>query len=194
MKINTLKLFWIVSVFMLLSISVNGLGFGVTQPGTLIIPAGESQIVEFSVQTGAGDTQDVTAKLEVLNGEEVVELIESPEYFVPASGQTIAKIKINIPKSAQPDDSWRVELAFKAKPIESISTGMVTLGQGIKIGFDVVASEPVTPEIPTGQVTKEVSYNPIYVIIALIVIALVIYLIARKKKSKRKKSRKNKNV
>ena len=190
MKINTLKLSWIVFAFMLLSISVNGSGFGVTQPGTLVIPAGESKIVDFSVQTGAGDTQNVMAKLEVLNGEEIVELIENPEYFVPASGQTIAKIKINIPKSAQPDDSWRVELAFKAKPTEAVSTGMVTLGQGIKIGFNVVASEPVVQETPTGQVTREVSYNPTYVIIALIIIALIVYLVTRKKTSKGKKKKK----
>ena len=190
MKINTLKLSWIVFAFMLLSISVNGSGFGVTQPGTLVIPAGESKIVDFSVQTGAGDTQDVIAKLEVLNSEEIVELIENPEYFVPASGQTIAKIKINIPKSAKPNDSWRVELAFKAKPTEAVSTGMVTLGQGIKIGFNVVASEPVVQETPTGQVTREVSYNSVYVVVALIVVALIVYLIARKNKGKGKKRKK----
>ena len=188
MKIKNLLTF---VVFILFSISV--LGFGATQPGTVFVPVGESKIVDFSVQNGGGAKEDVVATLTVVDGEEIVELIEDNKYFIPINGEAVAKIKVKVPANANPDDKYNVKLSFRAEPVSpSIPSGMVSLGYGVDIKFDVVASEPVieTPSIPTGQVTKNVSYNSTYVIIALIVVALIIYLLTKRKMSKKSKKRK----
>ena len=70
MKIKNLLIF---VVFILFSFSA--LGFGATQPGTIFVPAGDSKIVDFSVQNGGGASGDVVATFNVFDGEEVVELI-----------------------------------------------------------------------------------------------------------------------
>ncbi len=184
MKIN---LRYLIGILVLVLISSNAYSFGATQPGTVFVPVGESKVIDFSVQNGGGATEDVIATLNVVTGKEIVEFIEDNAYMVPAGGETPAKIKINIPRNANPDDRWSVKLSFRAKPVNpSELSGMVALSNGVDIKFDVVASEPVveTPPAPTAQVTREVSSNnTTYVIIALIVIAVIIYFLTRKKKT-----------
>lgn len=185
-------------IFFLLSISlnVNATGFGVTQPNSVFIQPGQSKIMEFSVQTGAGDTEDVLATLEVKEGNNLVELIEPTEYIVPASGETKARIKINMPENAKPEDSWNVVLEFKARPINKETGKMITLGYGVEIRFKVGVEETVQPiQIPTGQVAKETNYNSkiIAPIIVVLVAVVVTFLIARRKpKNKIRKTSKRK--
>ena len=180
MKTNIILIF---VVFILSSFSV--LGFGATQPGTVVVPVGESKIVDFSVQNGGGATEDVIATLSVVTGEEIVELFEDNAYSIPAGGERVAKVKINVPRSASPDDVWNVKLAFRAEPVNpSKPTGMVALGYGVDIRFNVLASEPAKelPPVPTAQATREVSYNGVYVVV-IAVIAIIIYFLTRKKKT-----------
>lgn len=160
-------------------------GFGVTQPGTIFLSPGESKIIDFSVQNGGGATDDVIAILSVAEGKDVVELIEDNSYFVPASGETKAKVKIKVPYDASPEDKWNVKLTFRAAQTEpSILSGMVALSYGVDIKFDVVASEPVKelPPVPTAQATR-VSYNGVYAVIVIAAIAIIIYFLTRKKKT-----------
>ena len=196
MKIKNLLIF---VVFILFSFSV--LGFGATQPGTVFVPAGESKIADFSVQNGGGDKDDVIATLTVVDGEEIVELVEDNKYFIPINGEVVAKVKVKVPRNANPDDKYNVRLSFRAEPVgPSIPSGMVSLGYGVDIKFDVVASEPVieTPSIPTGQATREVNYNGAIVLAIVIAAGVIIYFATRKKKTlsskKLKRSRINKNV
>lgn len=176
---------YLIGLLIIILVSVNGYAFGATQPGTVVVPVGESKIVDFSVQNGGGATEDVIATLSVVTGEDIVELIEDNEYLIPAGGERIAKVKVNVPRSANPDDKWGVKLAFRAEPVEpSVPSGMVSLGYGVDIRFDVVASEPVkeTPPIPTAEVTR-VSNNGVYVILVIAAIAIIIYFLMRKKKT-----------
>lgn len=184
MKIN---LKYLIGFFILILVSVNVYSFGATQPGTVFVPVGESKIVEFSVQNGGGATEDVIATLGVITGEEIVEFVEDNAYLIPAGGETTAKIKVNVPRNANLNDLWNVKLSFRAEPVKSSTlSGMVALSNGVDIKFDVVASEPVVEEIApfvgTGEVTKEVSYNPIYVVAIIAAIAIIIYFLTRKKK------------
>ena len=111
------KIINLIFVLVLLAINVNAVGFGVTQPSTIFLPPGENKIVEFSVQTGAGDKEAVIATLGVIKGSEIIELIEDTKYLVPASGETKARIKLNMPENAKPEDIWKIVLEFKAAPI-----------------------------------------------------------------------------
>ena len=167
-------------------------GFGVTQPETIFVSPGENRIVDFSVQNGAGAIEDVIVKLEVLSGKDIVELIEDNEYFVPAGGENFAKIRINIQSDAQPDDTWNVKLSFKTKPIGPLNTGMVSLGYGVNIGFDVAIARPVKEKTLSLWFIGEVDYNIIYGIAIVIMVAIIIYLLKGKKKLWKRKKRKKK--
>jgi len=194
---NNIKILLILIAFVFISFDVNAAGFGVTQPGETIIAPGESKIIKFSVQTGAGDTEDVIATFDILGGNEIVELIEDNEYLVPASGETFARIKINVPSDASLDDRWKVRLSFKSRSVEeTISDGSVGLTQGVKISFDVLASESIkesppiptvqreSPPIPTAQVVKEINYDSYYIVgssLTLIFVIIAIYYLERKR-------------
>lgn len=189
---NLIKnLFGMLIFLILISISVNAVGFGVTQPGAVVIAPGESKIVDFLIQTGAGDKEDVTATLEIVRGKEIIELIENNEYLVPASGETKASIKINMPKDAKPDDKWKIELSFKAKPItQTKEEKMVGLGYGVNINFDVMVSEPEkVSNLPTGEAVREIkTYNNLIIaIVVILVIGIVAYFLWKKKKPISKK-------
>ena len=183
MKIN---LRYLIGILVLVLISSNAYSFGATQPGTVFVPVGESKVIDFSVQNGGGATEDVIATLSVVTGADIVEFIEDNAYMVPAGGETTAKIKINVPRNANPDDKWNVKLSFRAKPVESsVLSGMVALSNGVDIRFDVVASEPVVEPpsiIPTAEVVREVSSNGVIALVVIIIAAIIIYLITRKKK------------
>ena len=176
MKIKNLL---ILIVILINSFSV--LGFGATQPNTVVIAPGESQIVEFSVQNGGGAVDDVNAVLEIQEGQDIIELIEDNKYFIEAGGETTAKIKINIPKNANEDDKWNVRISFKATPVKGTEElSMVDLGYGVLIKFDVVAKELVKTEIPTGSAVRDVSSSSMYFFIILIIIIAVLYILNKK--------------
>ena len=182
MKIKNLLIF---VVFILFSFSA--LGFGATQPGTIFVPAGDSKIVDFSVQNGGGAKDEVVATLTVVDGEEIVELVEDNKYFIPINGEVVARVKVKVPANANPDDKYNVRLSFRAEPVgPSIPSGMVSLGYGVDIKFDVVASEPVKEAAPlptTTQAIREVNYNGAVVLAIVIAAGVIIYCATRKKKT-----------
>jgi len=178
----------LIATFIFVSFNVNAFGFGVTQPETIVIGPGENRIVDFSVQTGAGDTQDIIAILTVFEGKDIVELIENNEYFVPGGGETTAKIKINIPSNAKINDKFKVGLLFKTKPADaSASQGNIALGQGLKISFDVLVSEPKKETPPlTGSATRKIGYNSSIAGVIIIAIGILIYLLINRRKGKKR--------
>src|SRR3989344_6822884 len=182
MKTKNLIIFVVLILF-----SFSVLGFGATQPGTVFVPAGESKIVDFSVQNGGGAKDDVIATLTVVDGEEIVELVEDNKYFIPINGEVVARVKVKVPANANPDDKYNVKLSFRAEPVgPSIPSGMVSLGYGVDIKFDVVASEPVSEfsaTAPTGEAVRGVNYKSSIVISIVVIAAIVIYFATRKKKS-----------
>ncbi|MBI2106245.1 hypothetical protein HYT56_05435 [Candidatus Woesearchaeota archaeon] len=180
-------------VFILFSFSV--LGFGATQPGTVFVPAGESKIVDFSVQNGGGAKEDVVATLAVVDGEEIVELVEDNKYSIPINGEVIAKVKVKVPANANTNDKWNVKLSFRAEPVgSSIPSGMVSLGYGVDIKFDVVASEPAEETAPfaaTGEATKELEVGNILIALILLASAAIAgrYYLRKRKNSSSLSSR-----
>ena len=182
MKLSKIILMLLVLIFV--SYDVNA--FGVVAPNSpIVVSIGETKDLSLSIQNGAGATEDVITKIEVLEGSEIIQL-DQEEYLVPANGEITAKLKIIIPRDANIDGKWNVKLSFKATP--KGKEGMVSMGYGVIINFDVLAQQPT--ETPTGKVTKEIlGYNTNVILAVLIIIAtlIILYILERKKKTKKKK-------
>lgn len=181
-----MKIIKILLGLLILIFVINNAGaFGVATPfagNSVYIPAGETKDLAFIIQNGAGATEEVIAKIEVLEGNEIIKSIDKEEYLVPAEGEVSATIKIATPRKAIPDDKWNVKLYFKAT--SPSKEGKVNIGQGVVISFDVIAEERT--EMPTGQITKEIPKTNIYIAIGIIIIVTIIYLLTRKKNKKKK--------
>ncbi len=171
-------------LLVLIFVSYNVNAFGVVNPANpVVVSIGETKDIDLLIQNGAGATEEVITKIEILEGNNIVQL-EKEEYLVPANKEVNAKLKIIIPKDAKIGDKWNVKLSFKATP--KGKEGMVSMGYGVIINFDVLTQQPAA-ETPTGQITREVSKTNIYTAIGVIIIATIIFLLLRKKKITKKK-------
>ncbi len=189
MKINILLGFLI-----LILISCNVNAFGIATPFAsnedVYIPIGESKEFVFSIQNGAGAIEDVNAKIEILDGKEIAEIINQQDsYLIPAGGEKSITVRIKVPESATENDKWNIRISAKA--ITPNKEGAVGIGYGVITGFNVVTKEPVKPEIPTGEVVKEkgeLNYNNfLLALVIIVIIGIIIFLMKRKKEVKKKK-------
>lgn len=171
-------------LLVLIFVSYNVNAFGVVTPtNPTVVSIGETKDLSLSIQNGAGATEDVIAKIEILEGSEIIKL-EKEEYLIPANKEITAKLKIIIPKDAKIGDKWGVKLSFKATP--SSKNGMVNMGQGVTINFDVLTQQPIQ-EIPTGGAIREINFSNAKIAITVIIIATIIFFLLRRKKSIKKK-------
>ena len=171
-------------LLILIFVSYNVNAFGVVNPTSpIVVSAGQTKNIDLLIQNGAGATEDVITKIEILEGSSIVQL-EKEEYLVPANKEIIAKLKIIIPRDAKPDDKWNVKLSFKAT--SSNKQGMVNMGQGVVINFDVVTAQSNT-EMPTGGAIKEINFYNAKIAIGIIIIATIIFFLLKRKKGIKKK-------
>ena len=191
MKIIKILLGLIILIF----ISFNVNAFGVATPFAanedVYVPAGESKEFVFSIQNGAAAIEDVNAKVEILEGSNIAEIINKQYiYLIPAGGEKSFNLKINIPENAKEDDKFSVKLSVKA--ITPNEAGAINMGYGVITGFNVITIPPVKPEIPTGSVVKEkgeVNYNNFLTALVVVVIAGIIIFLMRRKESRIKKKK-----
>ena len=147
--------------------------FGISAPywenNPLTMTQGETKTVELNLQNMVG-TEDVIVKADIKTGMDIASLVKTT-YTVPAgTSNTMAPLVITIPKEAALG-AQKVEVEFKTVAPES--AGMVTMGTGMSIGFDVIVTKP-EPKINAGLM---------YLIGAIIVILVIIGIVlARKKK------------
>ena len=174
----------ILGLIVLIYLISNANAFGVVNPANpVVVSIGQTKDIDLLIQNGAGATEDVITKIEILEGNNIVQL-EKEEYLVPANKEVNAKLRINVPRDAKIGDKWNVKLSFKATP--EGKEGMVSMGYGVVINFDVLTQQPAA-EIPTGQITREVSKTNIYTAIAVIIIATILFFLLKRKKSIKKK-------
>ncbi len=144
-------------------------GFGVgnyysSRP--IVMKRGEVKVVEVLELQNMKSEDDVKARLEIVNGENIARLKED-EFLVEANSyDTMVPIKIKIPKNMSAG-TYRVEIFTKTMPPES--GGMVTMGVGMASSFNVLVSEETAePSIPYIWILV------VGIVILLVVIGLVI--------------------
>jgi len=163
----------------------------------LFLSPGDSKGMTFVAQNGGGATSDITITASVVEGSEIIEIIDSSNiYTVPAGGRVDINTLISIPGNARIGDSYTVALTFSTVSV-GIGGGFA-FGSGIQQKFNVViGEEPAVVEEPEGVlqvVPEEEAPTPsipipktnlvIIVIVVLIILIVIIYLIIRKRKIK----------
>jgi len=164
------------------------LAFGVSTPyysdKPLVLKPGESRDVILTMQNMAGATDDLTVQAAVLSGGAVAEIIDQETiYEVPAGSDDIkTNLRVRMPNDANPGDKWGVEVDFKT--INTKGGGMVSMGLGAAISFDVITSEAVKSE--EAQPETKGSQNPFLWTTALVVLIIIIVIAVRAYRKRKK--------
>ena len=175
-KLNMIKLPCLVIVSILITTSFV-LAFGVSSPywsdHPLTMAAGETKLVDINLQNMVG-TDDVAVKAEITNGGDIATLNGDIYNVKAGTSDTMVPLEIKIPRKANDGDSYPVTVEFKTVAPEE--GGMITMGTGMTIGFNVLVE---------GKTPNYVLYVSVGFIILLIIILIIIIL--RKKPVRKKK-------
>ncbi len=140
----------------------------------LHLARGETKIVKLNLQNMVGD-EDVRVKAILHNGGEIAELDGEIFNVLAHTSDSIAPLKITIPRDYSIGRLTRVGVEFKTIPAND--AGSVAMGTGMGVAFDVIVSE--------GEIVKPKigwAAGIILFIVALIIIIIII-IIKRKKQS-----------
>jgi len=177
MKKTSKFLIWIT---FLIVITQTITAFGVSAPfwpeHDLEMVPGDSRIVELNLQNMVGD-EDVEVRAELVLGNEIAKLKKNSFTVKSKTYDTMAELEITIPPETPLGERISVKVEFRTIPAGG--EGMVSMGTGMNVGFDVVtANVPMSP--------KDGSKFPwtITIIVTLILVTIVISLIILKRKQK----------
>ncbi|MBU0894104.1 MAG: hypothetical protein KKF48_04405 [Nanoarchaeota archaeon] len=139
----------------------------------LILARGEIRIVNLNIQNMVGEG-DLTFKAELIEGHEIVELEKDLFEVKAQTYDTMAPLKIKIPKETIPGETTRVTVEFKT--VSPGKTGGVSLGTGMTISFDVIVSEEIAE--------TKIPWITLGIIMGILIILIIIILITRKRNQK----------
>ena len=147
--------------------------FGVSAPywetNPLNIVKGETKSVDLNLQNMVG-TEDITVQAAVTQGGDIASLSQSTYVVKAGTSNMIAPLKVAIPANATVG-TQKVIVEFKTI---SEGAGMVAMGTGMTISFNVIVNEPEK---------KGLSAGLWYLIVAIIIVLVIIWIVlARKKK------------
>ena len=194
MKINNITCFAI-SVMMVVLLNNLVSAFAVSSPywaeRPLQMYPGDTYEFQLVLQNGGGAKEDITVKGELLDGGEVLEIIDEQEtYFIPMNGRVDVNLRATIPSDAEIGKIYPVQLSFGT--VTENKGGALGIGSGIKRSFNIEGIEPVKPPIEQVEEeelpeTKPIATKIIMTIIIIVIIFAAIYFPLKKnKKGKRK--------
>ncbi len=136
--------------------------------------AGEVRTLNFNLQNKGGATEDVTAGIWLVDGDDVASL-KKEEYLVKAGERIDVPVTIKIPSDAEDGDKYLITISTKT--ITPGDSGGVAMGIGMTSSLNVVVS---------GKVEKSNTGMIVTLIIAIIVLLAIIikFVLKRKKKIK----------
>ena len=149
--------------------------FGVSTPyydnNPLIMDKGETKIVNLNLQNMVGE-DDVSVLAELISGSEIASLGETQFDVKIGTHDTYAPIEIKIPRDFPEGTTNRISVQFKT--LSKQGEGMVAIGTGMTISFDVITS---------GETAKRnIPWTPIISIFILLLVILIIFLHRRRSK------------
>ena len=156
----------------LLAVSIVS-AFGVSSPywegNPLNMAKGEVTTVNLNLQNMVGE-KDVMFEAELLEVSDITSLRETSFTIKAQTADTFVPLKITMPDDANTGEVKTIKVEFK-----TISTGVegISLGTGMTILFDVVATE---------EISKDKTTTIIVVVIAIIVLIIILTMLLKKKK------------
>ncbi len=170
MKIKTYAItaFLVLVILILVSLVT---AFGISSPykqdRPLEMMKGQTETVNINLQNMVGN-EDITVRAEVVEGTGIASLTRTTYTVKAKTHDTFVPLKITVPKDASGTKTVKAEF----KTVEEGEEGMVTLGTGYAVTFDVIISEKEIPTTSTGLI----------VLIIIIVLIILAYLVLKKRK------------
>jgi hypothetical protein len=180
MKINKIK---IGIEFLVLLVLLSGLtsAFGVSYiwGNPLKMYPGESKDIYINLQNRAGDIGDVSARVEIVEGQEIATLTDNLEtYFIPYNSKTQVNFTVKIPKNAEYNETYSIKLSVTT--VSDKESG----GMGFAMGSGKIIDVLIVPKSGEAEIAEE---SPpvwgilVFVGLAIIIIAIILILLVRKK-------------
>ena len=157
--------------------------FGIVTPywttNPMAMNPGESKDIVLTLQNGAGATEDVTAKVTLIQGSEIASITDySSQYLVEPNGETNVHVHVAIPMNAAVGTKYT--LGFSIVASAAAATGGVGMAPAMDKYFTVVVEAPKEVERPG------MSNSQIVVLVAVLLIVLWILFRLLNKEKKRK--------
>lgn len=179
----------LVGIFILLVSPV--LAFSISAPfmedDTFRLLPGDTRDLKFVVQNGGGATEDISVKVELLEGFAIAELTSTTDPFIVSPGDKIeVYLKITISEDTPLGNTQKIRLGFRTAPLSD--DGAFVFGNAIEQSFDVLiteeAPEPEPVQQPEQEQETEGNLTVLWLIMGLVVVALIIVVIIMAKRRK----------
>ncbi|MBU2496921.1 MAG: hypothetical protein KJ767_02590 [Nanoarchaeota archaeon] len=181
---NKIMLAILITIFLATSVYAFGISSPFWKTNPLVMYPGQTITADLNLQNNVGD-EDVTAKIQVIEGADIVKL-EKDTYTVKArTTDTMVPITVSIPREATENRHVKIEIVT----VTSGEGGMVAMGTGMKVEFDVILTN--VPEKVQKQ-EKILLWGGIGA--AIIVLLAIIFFLARRKPKQVERMQETKTV
>jgi hypothetical protein len=176
------KIYISLALLMILSVSCVS-AFSVSSPymenKTLnLFPDSGITDLEFVLQNGGGATENVSIKVSILEGSEIISITNEDDVYAVVPGDKVpVNFRITLPENVTIGDIYNIRLEFKTVSIGQ--NGEFGFGTGQEQDFQIVVIEEVVPK-------KEIEPTGIllYLIVGILLVLLIIVMFLSKKKKK----------
>jgi len=167
----TLTLVLVLVTFLLAGlVTAFGVGSPYWKGHPLKMYPGETKIINLNLQNNVGDA-DVVVKAQVTEGADIAKLLKDTYIVKAKTINTMVPLKVTLPKDVTENKHVTVEI----KTVKSGEGGMVVMGTGMKVSFDVILTE--IPE----KVKQQRSISTITWSAAILILIIILYLFLRRK-------------
>jgi uncharacterized membrane protein len=182
-KIIKSKILASLAVLMFLGISFVS-AFSVSSPymenKTLnLYPDSKTTDLQFVLQNGGGATDNVSIKVEVISGSDILSLVDNSNIYTVVPGNKVpVNMRITLPSNATVGDNYNIALEFTT--VASGESGQFGFGTGQEQDFKV----SVVNRIVTEGETKH-NGTLLYIILGILVLLVIIVLVLIKRKNRK---------
>ncbi len=166
----------------LLTSFVSAFGVSYVWGSPLEMHVGETRDIYITLQNRAGEIGDVNARVDLLEGQELVQFTDSSNiYFVPYNGAARVNFTVSVPENAAVGDGYWVKLSVTTVADEDSGGMGFALGNGQKIYVQVV---PELAEEELAEEGPELFGVLAFILIAIVIVAVILIILVKKKTRK----------
>jgi len=144
-----------------------------------LYPDSKTTDLQYTLQNGGGATDNVSIKVEILEGSDIFSIIDSNNIYAVVPGEKVhVNTRVTLPKNATVGDNYNIRLEFTT--VASGESGQFGFGTGQEQDFKV----SVVNNIVTESENKS-NGALLYIILGILVILVIIILVLIKRKNRK---------
>ena len=146
-----------------------------------LYPDSKTTDLQFVLQNGGGATENVSIRVEVLEGSNIISIIDSSNVYTVVPGDKVpVNTRITLPNGVAEGNDYNIRLEFTT--VTAGESGQFGFGTGQEQDFKVaVVSKPVI----TTENGAEHNGTLLYIILGILVLLVIIVLVLIKRKNRK---------